>query len=136
MLQTTITNPSETVLKITNLKTHFFTREGVVKAVDGVDLSVQRGEIFGLVGESGCGKSMTSLSVLQLVPDPPGKIVQGRIEFMEQNLLELSNREMRRIRGGRISMIFQDPLTALNPVLTIGYQMSELFRFHKSLKRN
>lgn len=125
----------EKVLSVSNLKTHFFTREGVIRAVDGVDFSVNRGEIFGLVGESGCGKSVTSLSILRLVPDPPGKIVDGRIEFLGKDILSLSRREMRKMRGERISMIFQDPLSSLNPVLTIGYQMSELFRFHKGLSR-
>ena len=123
------------ILRISGLQTHFFTREGIIKAVDGVDLAVGRGEVLGLVGESGCGKSVTALSILRLVPSPPGKIVGGRIEFMGQNLLELGSKEMRKVRGAQISMIFQDPLTALNPVLTVGFQIAEVFRFHRGMDR-
>jgi oligopeptide/dipeptide ABC transporter ATP-binding protein len=123
------------ILKISGLQTHFFTREGIIKAVDGVDLAVGRGEVLGLVGESGCGKSVTALSILRLVPSPPGKIVGGRIEFMGNDLLELRPKEMRKVRGAQISMIFQDPLTALNPVLTIGFQIAEVFRFHRGMGR-
>ena len=123
------------ILTISGLRTHFHTREGVIKAVDGVDLSVSRGEVLGLVGESGCGKSVTALSVLGLVPSPPGRIVGGRIELMGRNLLELDARALRRVRGAQISMIFQDPLTSLNPVKTVGFQIAEVFRFHKGLNR-
>ncbi len=124
------------ILKVTGLKTHFFTNEGVMKAVDGVDFEVKKGEVLGLVGESGCGKSVTALSILRLVASPPGRIVAGRIDFMGRDLLGLSDREMRNIRGGKISMIFQDPLACLNPVLRIGYQLSEVFRFHKGFPRS
>ena len=123
------------ILNISGLRTHFHTREGVIKAVDGVDLAVSRGEVLGLVGESGCGKSVTALSILGLVASPPGKIVGGRIEFMGRNLLELDARALRRVRGAQISMIFQDPLTSLNPVKTVGFQIAEVFRFHKGMTR-
>lgn len=125
----------KSVLKVSGLKTHFFTSEGIVKAVDGVDFEVIQGEVLGLVGESGCGKSVSALSILRLVPSPPGRIVAGKLEFMGKNLLKLNDRQMRKIRGKKISMIFQDPLTSLNPVLTIGYQLAEVFRFHKNLDR-
>lgn len=123
------------ILKVSGLKTYFFTNEGVIKAVDGVDFEVRKGQILGLVGESGCGKSVTALSILRLVSDPPGRIVNGKIELLGNNLRELSDKEIRKIRGKTISMIFQDPLTSLNPVLTVGYQISEVFRFHKALNR-
>ena len=123
------------ILNISGLRTHFHTREGVIKAVDGVDLNLSRGEVLGLVGESGCGKSVTALSILGLVSSPPGRIVGGRIEFMGRNLLELDARALRRVRGAQISMIFQDPLTSLNPVKTVGFQIAEVFRFHKGMNR-
>jgi oligopeptide/dipeptide ABC transporter ATP-binding protein len=125
----------KSVLKVSGLKTHFFTTEGTIKAVDGVDFQVNQGEVLGLVGESGCGKSVSALSILRLVPSPPGQIVAGEIEFMGKSLLKLNEGEIRKVRGKQISMIFQDPLTSLNPVLTIGYQLAEVFRFHKSLNR-
>ena len=125
----------KSVLNVTGLKTHFFTTEGIIKAVDGVDFQVNQGEVLGLVGESGCGKSVSALSILGLVASPPGKIVAGKIEFMGKDLLKLNEREIRKVRGKKISMIFQDPLTSLNPVLRIGYQLAEVFRFHKSLNR-
>ncbi len=125
----------ETILKVAGLKTYFFTSEGVIKAVDGVDFEVRKGEVLGIVGESGCGKSVTALSILRLVSTPPGRIIDGKIEFMGKDLRELSNDEFRMIRGKKISMIFQDPLTSLNPVLKIGYQISEVFRYHKGLNR-
>src|SRR4030043_1913360 len=113
---TDITNPAdEILLEVNDLKTYFFSREGVVKAVDGVDLTVRRGEIYGLVGESGCGKSVTSLSILRLV-GRPGKIVGGTIKFQGRNLLDLSEAEMKAMRGNRISMIFQQSLPSLDPV--------------------
>ncbi|MFH1479961.1 MAG: ABC transporter ATP-binding protein, partial [Pseudomonadota bacterium] len=112
-------------------KTHFFTDEGVVKAVDDVSLTIRQGEALGLVGESGCGKSMTALSILRLVPNPPGDIVGGEVHFKGKELLEIPEKEMRRIRGKSISMIFQEPSTSMNPAFTIGNQMKEVIRFHQ-----
>ena len=117
------------LLEVQELKTYFYTSDGVVKAVDGVDFEVYPGEILGLVGESGCGKSVTSFSILQLV-DQPGKIIAGRIFFEEKNLLEFKESEMIKIRGDRISMIFQQPHSSLNPVFTVGSQIAEVFRIH------
>src|SRR5262249_46747433 len=114
--------PAETVLDIKDLQTHFFTPGGVVRAVDGVSYAVRSGETLGVVGESGCGKSVTALSVLRLVADPPGRIVGGTIRFAGTNLLDLSEGEMEGIRGNDISMIFQEPMTSLNPLLTVGRQ--------------
>jgi oligopeptide/dipeptide ABC transporter ATP-binding protein len=131
----TLSPAGSEILDISGLQTHFHTREGVIKAVDGVDLSVSRGEVLGLVGESGCGKSVTALSILGLVPSPPGRVVGGRIDFMGRDLLALGAREMRKVRGAQISMIFQDPLTSLNPVKSVGFQIAEVFRFHKGLSR-
>jgi oligopeptide/dipeptide ABC transporter ATP-binding protein len=125
----------KSILKVSGLKTYFFTSEGVIKAVDGVDFEVKKGEVLGLVGESGCGKSVTALSILRLVASPPGRILEGRIEFRGNDLRTLSDDEIREIRGKRISMIFQDPLTCLNPVLRVGYQIAEVFRFHRGLDR-
>lgn len=125
----------KSILRVSGLKTYFFTSEGVIKAVDGVDFEVKKGEVLGLVGESGCGKSVTALSILRLVASPPGRILDGKIEFMGEDLRTLSEDDMREIRGKTISMIFQDPLTSLNPVLRIGYQISEVFRYHKGLDR-
>jgi len=121
------------ILKVSGLKTYFFTSEGIIKAVDGVDFEVRKGEVLGLVGESGCGKSVTALSILRLVASPPGRILDGGVEFMGEDLQAMSVEEIREIRGKRISMIFQDPMTSLNPVLRVGYQIAEVFRFHKSL---
>lgn len=117
------------LLDVQNLKTYFFTTDGVVKAVDGVDFEVHTGEILGLVGESGCGKSVTSFSILQLV-DQPGKIMDGKVMFKDQNLLELDKREMTKMRGDRISMIFQQPQSSLNPVFKVGSQIAEVFHIH------
>jgi len=111
---------SKTILEVKDLKTYFFTRRGVAKAVDGVSFRLKEGEALGLVGESGCGKSMTCLSILRLVPQPAGRIVGGEIIFDGVDLLSKSEKEMRSIRGKRISMILQDPMTSLNPLLTIG----------------
>ena len=122
------------LLEVKNLATHFPTREGLVRAVDGVSFYLDRGELLGLVGESGCGKSMTALSVMRLVP-PPGKITAGEILFAGRNLLQLSNREMRDVRGNDIAMIFQDPMTSLNPVFTVGEQIAEALRLHRRLSR-
>ncbi|MGH7382753.1 MAG: ABC transporter ATP-binding protein [Candidatus Methylomirabilales bacterium] len=123
------------LLTIQDLQTHFFTGEGVVRAVDGVTLSVRPGETLGLVGESGCGKTVTALSILRLVPDPPGRIVGGTICFDGRDLLRLPEKEMRSIRGCAISMIFQEPMTSLNPVFTVGEQVAEGIRHHQKVSR-
>jgi len=121
----------DVLLDIRGLKTHFFSDEGISPAVDGVDFRVHKGETLGIVGESGCGKSVTALSIMRLIPDPPGRIVAGEILLEGRNLLELSVDQMRKIRGNRISMIFQEPMTSLNPVYTIGSQISEAIRLHQ-----
>jgi oligopeptide/dipeptide ABC transporter ATP-binding protein len=123
------------LLEIENLQTHFFTAAGVVRAVDGVSYDVRNGETLGVVGESGCGKSVTALSVLRLVADPPGRIVGGAIRFEGTNLVDLTEREMEAIRGNDISMIFQEPMTSLNPLLTVGRQISEAIALHRGLSR-
>jgi oligopeptide/dipeptide ABC transporter ATP-binding protein len=123
------------LLEVNNLKTYFFTRKGVVKAVDGVSFSVKAGETLGLVGESGCGKTITCLSLLRLVPQPAGRIVEGEIIFNGEDLLSKSEKEMRDIRGSRISMILQDPMTSLDPLFTIGEQVAEPIRTHQSLEK-
>ena len=123
------------LLTIRNLHTYFFSDEGVAKAVDGVDLELKEGGTLGVVGESGCGKSVTALSVMRLIPDPPGKITQGEILFGGTNLLDLSEAAMRKIRGRSISMIFQEPMTSLNPVFQIGDQISEVLRLHEGMSR-
>ncbi len=121
---------NDILLKVEDLHTYFYTYEGVVKAVDGVSFDIKKGEIFGLVGETGCGKSVTALSIIGLI-DEPGKIVGGKIIFKGKNLLEMSEEEKRKIRGKEISMIFQEPMTALNPVYTIGDQIIELLLLHE-----
>ena len=126
---------TDTVLEIENLQTHFFTAGGVVRAVDGVSYTVRSGETLGVVGESGCGKSVTALSVLRLVANPPGRIVGGAIRFAGTNLLDLSEHEMEAIRGNDISMIFQEPMTSLNPLMTVGRQISEAIALHQGLSR-
>jgi len=126
---------SERLLEVRNLRTHFRTEEGVVPAVDGVSFHVNRGETLGIVGESGCGKSVTSLSIMRLVPNPPGEIAGGEIIFQGENLLAKSEREMRRIRGNEIAMIFQEPMTSLNPVYTVGDQIAEAIELHQGLSR-
>lgn len=126
---------NDLLLHLVDLHTYFFTGEGVCRAVDGVSFSIRRGETLGLVGESGCGKSVTALSILRLVPSPPGRVVQGRILFNGRDLLTLSQREMRRLRGNAISLIFQEPMTALNPVFTVGDQIGEVFRIHRRMSR-
>jgi len=123
------------LLEIEGLKTHFFTRDGVVRAVDGVSFSVAPGETLAVVGESGCGKSVTSLSILRLIASPPGRIVEGSIRFQGQDLLALSERGMRDIRGNEISMIFQEPMTSLNPVLSVGRQITETLTLHRGLSK-
>ncbi len=122
-----------TLLEIENLQTHFFTSAGVVKAVDGVSYTVDEGETVAVVGESGCGKSVTAMSILRLIPWPPGKIVGGSIRFDGQDLLQLTEEEMRNIRGRDIGMIFQEPMTSLNPVLTIGLQLTETLMAHTNI---
>ena len=125
----------ENILEVKNLKTYFYTPDGVVKAVDGISLSLRRGRLLGIVGESGCGKSMTAMSILNLVPQPPGKIVSGEILYEGKDILKLKESEMRAIRGAKISMIFQEPMTALNPVFTVGEQIAEALRVHKGMNR-
>ncbi len=124
------------VIDIKGLQTYLFTRSGVVKAVDDVSFSLRRGETLAVVGESGCGKSMTALSIMRLVPNPPGKIVGGTINLEGKDLLQLNEGEMRDIRGNDISMIFQEPMTSLNPVLTIGHQIAEALRLHQDLSKS
>src|SRR5262252_1601704 len=121
------------LLEVEDLGTWFYTRQGIVKAVDGVNFQVASGETLAIVGESGCGKSMTALSLLRLVPDPPGRIVSGRVLLDGRDLLQLDEAEMRAVRGNDISMIFQEPMTSLNPVLTIGRQIAEAVRLHQNL---
>ena len=121
------------LLRVENLKTHFHTRDGIVRAVDGVSFDVMPGETLAIVGESGCGKSVTSMSILRLLPMPPARIAAGRIEFDGRNLLDLSEAEMRKVRGNAISMIFQEPMTSLNPVLTIGRQIAEALVLHRGM---
>ena len=126
---------SEKLLEVKNLKTYFYTDEGVVKSVDDVSFDVEKGKTLGIVGESGCGKSITSLSIMQLVETPPGKIVGGEIIYQGENLLEKNKDQMRKIRGGEIAMIFQEPMTSLNPVFTVGKQIMEALRLHTDLDK-
>jgi len=128
------TTNNKPLLEVKNLKTYFFTEDGVVKAVDGVDLYVNQGEVLGLVGESGCGKSVTSLSIMRLL-GIPGKVVDGEIFFAGQNLLKVPENEMVKMRGNRMSMIFQQPQTSLNPVFTVGDQVAEVLQIHQSMNR-
>jgi oligopeptide transport system ATP-binding protein len=123
-----------TLLQVNDLRTHFFTEEGEVKAVDGVSFDLEEGETLGLVGESGCGKSVSALSVMRLVQTPPGKIISGEVMFDGKDLLKLSGAEMRTIRGAKIAMVFQEPMTSLNPVLTIGRQLTETLELHMGLR--
>jgi len=126
---------SETLLEVNNLKTYFHTDKGTVKAVDGVDFTVNKGETLGIVGESGSGKSVTSESIMQLVESPPGKIEAGEIIFEGQDLLQMRPKEIRQIRGNDISMIFQEPMTSLNPVYTVGDQIAEAIQLHQGLNK-
>jgi len=126
---------AERLLDVKNLKTYFFTDEGVVRAVDGVDLYIEKGETLGIVGESGCGKSVTALSIMKLIPQPPGKIVEGEILYNGRDLVNMPANQMRKIRGKEISMIFQEPMTSLNPVFTCGEQIAEALRLHEGLGR-
>jgi peptide/nickel transport system ATP-binding protein len=130
---TKVAEQAGTAIDIKGLQTYLFTRSGIVKAVDDVSFSLRRGETLAIVGESGCGKSMTALSIMRLVPNPPGKIVGGTITLEGRDLLKLDEAEMRDIRGNDISMIFQEPMTSLNPVLTIGHQIGEALRLHQDL---
>src|SRR6266852_3954187 len=123
------------LLDVKNLKTYFFTDEGVVRAVDGVNLYINQGETLGVVGESGCGKSVTALSIMKLIPQPPGRIVEGEIIYNGVDLVTLPANRMRRIRGKEISMVFQEPMTSLNPVFTCGEQIAEAIRLHEGLGR-
>ncbi|MFQ5520759.1 MAG: ABC transporter ATP-binding protein [Candidatus Methylomirabilia bacterium] len=124
---------AERLLEVTNLKTYFFTDEGIVRAVDGADLAIHKGETLGVVGESGCGKSVTALSIMRLIPQPPGRIVEGQIRYDGKSLLDLPAAQMRKVRGKEISMIFQEPMTSLNPVFTVGEQIAEAIRLHERL---
>jgi len=126
----------ENLMDIRKLKTYFYADSRIVRAVDGIDLSVAKSRTLGLVGESGCGKSVTALSILRLVPSPPGKIVEGEVLFEGRDLLKLSESRMRSVRGNDIAMIFQEPMTSLNPVFTIGYQISEAIRLHRQASRS
>lgn len=130
--KTTSNGSSPNILEVRNLKTYFFTEDGVVKSVDGVDFAVRRGEVFGLVGESGCGKSVTSLSIMRLI-GVPGKTIEGEIIFDGEDLLKLPENEMVKVRGNRVAMIFQQPQSALNPVFRVGDQIAEVLDIHRSL---
>lgn len=124
---------ADNLLEIKGLRTYFYTEDGVVKAIEGVDLFLERGKTLGLVGESGCGKTVTALSVLRLLPTPPAKIIDGEVWFDGKDLLKASDKEMREIRGNNISMIFQDPQSALNPVYTVDNQLREVIQLHQNL---
>ncbi|MBM4419332.1 MAG: ABC transporter ATP-binding protein, partial [Chloroflexi bacterium] len=123
------------LLEVRDLKTHFFTRDGVVRAVNGISYTLHEGEAMGLVGESGCGKSVSALSLMRLIPSPPGRIVGGEVLFGGRDLLGVADWEMRAIRGNEIAMIFQDPMTSLNPVLPVGHQIVEALETHKGMGR-
>jgi oligopeptide/dipeptide ABC transporter ATP-binding protein len=129
----TTTKKDKVLLEVKNLTTHFFTQDGVVKAVDGISYNVHAGEVVGIVGESGCGKSVGAMSVMKLIPSPPGKIVDGSVIFKGENLVDMAEPSMRKIRGNRIAMVFQEPMTSLNPVLTIGRQLTETLELHQGL---
>ncbi|PKR78504.1 peptide ABC transporter ATP-binding protein [Halalkalibacillus sediminis] len=126
---------SDVILELNELHTHFFTDDGEIPAVDGVSFNVHKGEVVGIVGESGCGKSVTSLSIMQLVPSPPGRIVSGEINYKNENLAKASEKRMRKIRGNEIAMIFQEPMTSLNPLFTIGNQLNEAILFHEKVSK-
>ncbi len=133
---TTSGSRGDVVLEVDDLRTYFVTRWGVVKAVDGVSFDLRRGETLGIVGESGSGKSVTSLSIMRLVPSPPGHIVGGRVLLNEEDVLQLDEKEMEKIRGDRIAMVLQDPMTALNPVFDIDDQVGEALKIHRNMKGN
>ena len=128
-------NKKKELLKVNNLKTYFYTHEGVIKAVDAVSFSVKQGETLGIVGDSGSGKSVTALSIMRLIPNPPGRIVGGEIIFEGRNLCSLGEKEMQKIRGRKISMIFQEPMTSLDPVFTIGHEITETILLHQNLSK-
>lgn len=127
--------PGARLLEVKDLNTHFFTFDGVARAVDGASFYLDKGEVLGIVGESGCGKSVTAASIMRIVPSPPGRIVGGEILFWGQDLVTLSQKEMRRIRGNRIAMIFQEPMSSLNPVYTVGDQIAEMFTLHRQMSK-
>lgn len=127
---------TQPLLSVQDLKTYFYTEEGTIKAVDGVSFTVGKGETVCVVGESGCGKSVTALSILRLIPDPPGRIVSGSILFDGQDIMKLEKEDLRRLRGRQISMVFQEPMTALNPVFTIGDQITEAILVHEKMPRH
>ncbi|WP_455140847.1 ABC transporter ATP-binding protein [Candidatus Hodarchaeum mangrovi] len=135
-LVNTIERESEFLVKIRNLKVYFYTEEGIVKAVEGIDIDIKKGETLGLIGESGSGKTVSALSIIQLLPIPPAKIISGSILFKTKDLLQFSNKEMRIVRGGNISMIFQDPMTSLNPLYSVADQIAENLRVHQKLDPN
>ena len=124
-----------TLLEVNDLQTHFFTMDGVVKAVDGVSYDLEEGETLGLVGESGCGKSVSALSLMRLIPNPPGRIVNGQVYLDGQDILKIDMDDMRHIRGAKMSMVFQEPMTSLNPVLTIERQLTETLQLHKGMTK-
>ncbi len=123
------------LLEVKDLKTYFYTDEGVVRAVDGISFNIKKGETLGMIGESGCGKSVSALSIMRLVPEPPGRIIEGEINFQGENLREKSEPEMRRIRGNEIAMVFQEPMTSLNPLFTIGDQIAEAVVLHQKVDK-
>jgi oligopeptide transport system ATP-binding protein len=131
-----VTVERQPLLEVKNLKTWFYTPDGIVKAVNGVSYTLNEGEALGLVGESGCGKSVSAMSLMRLIPTPPGRIVEGEVIFDGKDLLKLNDEGIRRIRGNEIAMIFQDPMTSLNPVLTIGRQIAEAVELHKGMNRD
>lgn len=126
---------SNNLVEFKGVKTYFYTEDGVVKAVDDVSFNIRPGETIGIVGESGCGKSVTAMSLMRLIPNPPGKIVGGEILFKDKNILKLNDEEMRKIRGNEISVIFQEPMTSLNPVFTIGEQIGEVVELHQNMDK-
>ena len=134
-MTTDVATEREVVLRVNDLRTYFQTRWGTVKAVDGISFDLRRGETLGIVGESGSGKSVTMLSLMRLIPMPPGRIVSGSIELDGEDLLQLSDAEMNKVRGSKIALIIQDPMTSLNPVFTIGNQVSEAIRIHQDIPR-
>jgi len=125
-----------TLFEVRGLKTQFHTEAGTATAVDGVDFDIVKGEVLGIVGESGCGKSVTAMSMVRLIPDPPGKIVAGTVMYRGRDLLKMSYEELHEIRGKEVAMIFQEPMTSLNPVFTVGYQIKEIIALHEDLSRH